>query len=219
MRSWSLAVGIVALSAGLGCAQSKSETPSTAPRPAQREGARPEGGREGRPPEVAPRPAGQPGAPRRVPQPPNWEKQDSVRKASIAEILKSVEGRENEPAGQVFKNVKYNRDMPVKQFLTMMDEQYGRGLGNACTGCHANTNVGGVVTVDYASDKPKNKQIARLMEKMQQSINKDLAKNHGLDEDYPKATCVMCHRGTAHMPNTMKQPKNSDPPPPTRQRG
>jgi hypothetical protein len=211
MRSWSLGVALVALSAGMGCSHSaKSE--SQAPAPAQRA----EGGREGRPPQ------GPPGAPqgvRRAPAPPNWERQDSVRKALINEVLASIPGRENEPAGKVFKNVKLNKDMPVKQFLTMMDEQYGRSVGASCTGCHQSTNVNGVLKVDWANENNKKKQISRLMESMTQDINRDLKKNTGLDEDYPKATCVMCHRGAEHMPNTMKQLKNSDPPPPTRQRG
>ena len=142
-----------------------------------------------------------------------------MRRVFLAELMKTVAGRENEPAGKVFKNVQFNKDMPAKAFLTMMDEQYARGLGNVCTGCHQNTNVAGVIKIDYASDKPKDKNIARKMEAMQQSINKDLKKNGLIDEDYPKTTCVMCHRGTAHMPNTMKQPKNTDPPPATRQKG
>lgn len=210
MRSWSVAVGVAVLSAALGCASSsKSEKPAPAPAPGPAQRA-----------EGAPRPGGPPpGGVRRAPAPPNWERQDSVRKALMAEVLASVAGKENEPAGKVFKNVKLNRDMPVKQFLTMMDEQYGRSVGASCTGCHVNSNVGGVLKVDYANEQSKKKQISRLMESMTQDINKDLKKNTGLDEDYPKATCVMCHRGTEHMPNTMKQPKNSDPPPPTRQKG
>jgi hypothetical protein len=217
MRSWSIAVGVVVLSAGLGCAQSsQTEKPAPAPGPAQRAaggGERAEGGQR-------PGPGGPPpGGVRRAPQPPNWERQDSVRKALMAEVLSTVAGRENEPAGKVFKNVKLNKNMPVKEFLTMMDEQYGRSVGASCTGCHVNSNVGGVLKVDYANEQSKKKQISRLMESMTQDINRDLKKNTGLDEDYPKATCVMCHRGTEHMPNTMKQPKNTDPPPPTRQKG
>ncbi len=216
MRLWPVAVGALVLSTGLGCSHS-AKTESQAPVPAARAAGRGgEPGRQGGPPGGAP---GGPQTVRRAPQPPNWERQDSVRKALMAEVLASVPGRENEPAGKVFKNVKLNKDMPVKQFLTMMDEQYGRSVGASCTGCHVNQNVNGVLKVDYANENSKKKQISRLMESMTQDINRDLKKNTGLDEDYPKATCVMCHRGTEHMPNTMKQPKNTDPPPPTRQRG
>ena len=200
MRAWSMAASNIIVSVGVGCAGTKTEpVPTPAARTSQ--GPLPGGGaRRG---------------------PPNFERQDSVRLATMEEVLRSVAGREDEPAGHVFKSVQLNKNMPVKQFLTMMSEQYGRGLGNTCTGCHQSAIVNGVNVIDYASDKPKDKRIARDMERMQQSINRDLAKNqknHGIDDDYPKATCVMCHRGTAHMPNMMKPMKNSDPPPPTRAR-
>lgn len=209
-RSWTTSIAVIAVSAVLGCAHAKPEAPVTAARPA----AQPAGRGAG-----AANAPGAGGAPQRRREAPKPETQDSIRRANLAEVLRSVAGREDEPAGKVFKSVQLNKDMPVKAFLTMMDEQYGRGLGNVCSNCHANTNVAGVIKIDYASDKPKDKTIARKMEAMQQAINKDLKQNKGLDEDYPKATCVMCHRGTAHMPNTMKPLKNTDPPPQTRIKG
>jgi hypothetical protein len=136
---------------------------------------------------------------------PNPYLQDSIRVATIAEVLKSVEGRENEPAGKVFKNVLLFKDMPVKDFLKKMDEDYGRALGAVCTGCH--------VAKEWDKDDKKNKTITRDMEKMTRIINETyLAKQPDIDEDYPKATCVMCHRGTAHMPNTMPKPTRDTPP-------
>ena len=212
MRSWSVAIAFVVVGTVVGCAHAPA-TPAAAPATAQRPGG--EGGRGGegaRPPQGV-------ATVRRAPAPPNWERQDSVRKALMAEVLATVAGRENEPAGTVFKNVKFSKNMPVKDFLVMMDEQYGRSVGATCTGGHANTNVGGVLKVDYADDSPKKKQISRLMEQMTQTINKELSKNKGLDQPYIRSTCVMCHRGTEHMPTTMKQLKNSDPPPQTRQKG
>jgi len=204
MRIWSVVVAGVVLSAGVGCARGKTEPLAAAPVPTATQ-----------------RPAGaQPGAPatvRRAPQPPNWERQDSVRRALVAQVLQSIAGRENEPAGKVFKNVQLNKTMPAKEFLDMMNEQYGRSIGASCTGCHTNTNVAGVLNVDWADDEPKKKQISRQMERMTQSINKDLAKVKELDQPFPKATCVMCHRGAEHMPNTMEPLKNSESPP-TRKR-
>jgi cytochrome c2 len=137
----------------------------------------------------------------------------------MAEVLSTVAGRENEPAGKVFKNVKVSKDMPVKEFLTMMDAQYGRSVSASCTGCHANQNVGGVLKVDYADESPKKKQIARQMARMTLSINKELARNKELDQPFVRSTCVMCHRGAEHMPDTMEPLKNTDPPPPQRKRG
>jgi hypothetical protein len=130
---------------------------------------------------------------------PNPYLQDSIRVATIAEILKSVEGRENEPAGKVFKNVLLHKDMPAKDFLKKMDEEYGRAIGGVCTNCH--------VAKEWDKDDKKNKTITREMEKMTRVINEShLAKTKDLDEDYPKATCVLCHRGTAHPPNTLPKP-------------
>ena len=207
MRYWSLAVFVVASSASLGCAHAKTEPAAPVASPVA---AGSEPGRGGPPGEGR---GGAPGGPRRAPQPPNWERQDSVRVALMAEVLKSVVGRENEPAGKVFKNVQLNKAMPVKEFLAMMNEQYGRSVGASCTGCHANTNVAGVLNVDYASEEPKKKQIARQMERMTQSINKDLSKVKELDQPYIRTTCVVCHRGAEHMPTTMEPLKNTESPP------
>ena len=193
MRSQSISVAVLVASSIVGCAHARSETATNDARPQ----------------------TGVPGAPagaRRAPQPPNWERQDSVRRALMDEVLNSVPGRENEPAGKVFKNVQLNKTMPVKEFLAMMNEQYGRSVGASCTGCHANTNVAGVLKVDYASDEPKKKQIARQMERMTQSINKDLSKVRELDQPYIRTTCVVCHRGAEHMPTTMDALKNTESP-------
>ncbi|MCE2901773.1 MAG: c-type cytochrome [Gemmatimonas sp.] len=154
------------------------------------------------------------GAPATAPaqrrQPVSPMKQDTVRKQAIAELMAALQGRENEPAGVVFKNVKLHKSMPAREFLTMMDEQYGRGLGMTCTNCHLDNK-------DYASDERKNKVIARQMERMQRDIDaKYIAKVKELDDPRPKTTCVMCHRGVTHMPNTMDVPEVA---PPQRKRG
>lgn len=197
MRSW-LALALMAAGGGLACARSSSEAPVAEARPiAAPAGAA--GGASG----VAP---AQP-APRRQPVSPM--KQDTVRKAEVAALLATLQGRENEPAGAVFKNVKLHKAMPAKEFLTMMDEQYGRGLGFTCSNCHLDNK-------DYASDERKNKVIARQMERMQRDIDaKYIAKVKELDDPRPKTTCVMCHRGVTHMPNTMDVPAS---PPPQRKR-
>jgi hypothetical protein len=110
-----------------------------------------------------------------------------LRRVMVNQVLASIAGRENEPAGTVFKNVQYSKDMPAAQFLNMMDSSYGRSLGWQCTNCH--------VTTDFSSDSKKDKRSARLMIEMTNRINK---------EDMPKisaqnphvVTCMLCHRGT-----------------------
>lgn len=199
MRSWSVGLVLVSLGVIAGCSRAKTEPPTPVATP------------------VAGGGGAAPAGPRRAPAPPNWERQDSVRKALVAEVLRSVAGRENEPAGKVFKNVQVNKNMPASEFLAMMNEQYGRSIGASCTGCHTNTNVEGVLKIDWADDAPKKKQIARQMERMTQVINKDLSRVKELDQPYVKTSCVMCHRGAEHMPNTMEPLKNSETPP-TRKR-
>ncbi len=113
--------------------------------------------------------------------------------------MRTIVGRENEPAGTVFKNVKLLKDLPAREFLKNMDVNYGRGLGMGCGNCH--------VAGQFDGDTRKNKRIARQMQEMTDYINNvRLANTKELDEDYPKVTCVMCHMGTGHPKNTMAVP-------------
>jgi hypothetical protein len=192
MRSW-LTLVLVAAGSGLACARGSSEATVAEVRPMAA-------------PAAASATPAQPAARR---QPVSPMKQDTLRKAEVAALLAALQGRENEPAGTVFKNVKLHKTMPAKEFLTMMDEQYGRALGFTCSNCHLDNK-------DYADDTRKNKVIARQMEKMQRDIDaKYIEKVKELDDPRPKTTCVMCHRGVTHMPNTMDVPMS---PPPQRKR-
>ena len=191
MRSW-VVVSVVMLGSAVACARSAKEGAVQEARPiASAEGA-------------APRPQG----PRRVP--PTPMKLDTLRREAVAKLMATLVGRENEPAGTVFKNVKLHKTMPAKEFVTMMDEQFGRGLGFNCTSCHMDNG-------DYASDARKDKIIAMQMIKMQRDIDaKYIAKVKELDDPRPKTTCVMCHRGAGHLTNEMDVPTA---PVPQRNRG
>ena len=147
---------------------------------------------------VANAPGGPGGAPRRRP-PPNPMQQDTVRRATVDSILASIAGRENQPAGTVFKNVKLLKNLTAAEFLRTMDTQYGRGLGWTCSNCH--------VVGKWDDDARKNKRIARQMQAMQDYINgTQLASVKELDAEYDKATCVMCHRGSNEPRGEMDQP-------------
>ncbi len=149
----------------------------------------------------APGATGQPGAqpPRRGPNP---VQQDSARRAQVDSIMRTIAGRENQPAGTVFKNVKLLKEMPAGEFLKNMDTNYGRGLGMGCGNCH--------VVGQFDQDTRKNKRIARQMQEMTDYINKSqLPTVKELDEGYPKVTCVMCHLGSGHPKNTMAVPQPS----------
>ena len=182
MRAWMVMSGVV-LGSAIACARGAKEGAVQVARPI----ASTEGAAAARPP-----------APRRVP--PTPMKLDTLRREAVAEVMATIAGRENEPAGTVFKNVKLHKAMPAKEFVTMMDEQFGRGLGFNCTSCHMDNK-------DYASDARKDKIIAMQMIKMQRAIDaKYIAKVKELDDPRPKTTCVMCHRGAGHLTNEMDVP-------------
>ena len=113
--------------------------------------------------------------------------------------MRTIAGREQEPSGTVFKNVKLLKQMPAGEFLKNMDVNYGRGLGMSCGNCH--------VLGKYDEDTRKNKRVAREMQEMTDYINSvRLAGIKELDEDYVKVTCVTCHAGSGHPKATMAVP-------------
>lgn len=114
--------------------------------------------------------------------------------------MTTIAGRTQQPAGTVFKNVKLLKEMPAGEFLTYMDETYGRGLGMTCGNCH--------VIGQYDGDTRKNKVIARQMQEMTNYLNAvQLPKVKELDEDYKKVSCVTCHAGSGHTKNAMAVPQ------------
>jgi hypothetical protein len=151
--------------------------------------------------------SGAPGAgPRRAPNP---LAQDTARRAQVDSIMRAIAGKEQQPAGTVFKNVKLLKDMPAAEFLKNMDVNYGRGLGMGCGNCH--------VIGQYDVDTRKNKRVARQMQEMTDYINTvRLAGIKELDEDYVKVTCVTCHAGSGHPRATMPVPQPSSVAPPLR---
>ncbi|HKY98396.1 MAG TPA: photosynthetic reaction center cytochrome c subunit family protein [Gemmatimonadaceae bacterium] len=131
---------------------------------------------------------------------PNPIQQDSARRAQVDSIMRTIAGREGQPAGTVFKNVKVLKDMPAGEFLKNMDVNYGRGLGMGCGNCH--------VIGQYDGDTRKNKRVARQMQEMTDYINSSrLPQIKELDEDYVKVTCVTCHAGSGHPKDTMAVPQ------------
>ena len=118
----------------------------------------------------------------------------SVRRDSAAaNILRSIAGHENEPAEQVFKNIKIFKGTPAGQLVNIMNRGFGRSLGVSCGFCH--------VPGQWDSDQKEEKNTARLMFAMVQTINKDyLAKLPPDNGRTPTASCFTCHRGS---PNPM----------------
>ncbi len=117
----------------------------------------------------------------------------------LAQLRARVAGHEDEKAGRYFKNVQVLKDLTVAELLKTMDEQYGRGLGQGCGGCH--------LTTDFADDSRKNKNVARQMQRMQDGLNaRQLPKIKELGTEFDRVGCVTCHRGSEHPANTMEVP-------------
>src|SRR5436190_23918859 len=96
--------------------------------------------------------------------------------AGAAEKTIAQEGRE--------KNVKLLGDMPVSQFIPVMN-YFASSLGRRCNFCHVNTNG----QWDYASDDKPEKNTAREMIKLVLDTNKNFFKGN------LQVQCYTCHRG------------------------
>jgi len=94
----------------------------------------------------------------------------------VAEKTIAQEGRE--------KNVKLLGDMPVSQFIPVMN-YFASSLGRRCNYCHVNNNG----QWDYAADTKPEKNTAREMIKLVLDINKGTFKGN------PTVSCYTCHRG------------------------
>lgn len=109
----------------------------------------------------------------------------------VREWSKRIEGREDEPAARVFKNIRIDwfKSAPAGQFLGIMDGGYAKALGVRCTHCHAEQ--------DFASDEKRAKRAAREMATMHWGINQQLARmlNLGSSADERAINCATCHRG------------------------
>src|SRR5437588_6366558 len=102
------------------------------------------------------------------------------------------------------KNVKLLGDLPVSQFIPVMN-YFAASMGRRCNFCHVN-NQG---QWDYASDAKPEKNTAREMIKLVLDTNKTLA---GLKLD--PIACYTCHRGrnTPQSLPTLPLPLPSPPP-------
>ena len=130
--------------------------------------------------------------PRRIP--PSRDSLTKLRAGYIAKVMQDIAGRENQPAEQVFKNIKVLKGITAAQLVTKMDKDYAEALSWNCTNCHRLANQG-----NFASDTSNDKVRARFMQQMQNDINTvTLPKLY--PKDTPKVTCATCHRGYNEPP-------------------
>jgi len=123
------------------------------------------------------------------------------RDSGAASVLRSIAGRENQPAESVFKNIKILKGIPAGRLVNIMNMGFGRSLGVSCGFCH--------VPGKWDVDDKEEKNTARLMFAMVQPINRDFISKVPVDSGAPRpvVNCMTCHRG-------MPRPMGPDGPPP-----
>ena len=111
-------------------------------------------------------------------------------------------GRDDKPAGEVFKNIQVLKSLPAGQLRGVMFSMT-RSLGVRCEACH--------IEGQFEKDDVPDKQVAREMVLMTGKINNDLLKAiTGLKSEKPQVSCYTCHRGSV-------KPETALPPPPQQQ--
>lgn len=114
-----------------------------------------------------------------------------INDAFVQKISKQIAGHEQEPSGQVFKNIQVDflKKVPAGRLLLIMNLGYSRALGVNCKHCH--------VEDDFSKDDKRPKLCARDMALMHFSLNQQLAKMQNLEPN-PNGhfiNCTTCHRG------------------------
>jgi hypothetical protein len=113
---------------------------------------------------------------------------DFDQEKALKELREGIKGRENEPAGLVFDNIKSFKRMPADRLLRIMEMGFSKSLGVNCTHCHN--------PKDWSSEEKNQKQIARDMMAMVGRINNDLLGSiKNLESENPIVNCTTCHRG------------------------
>lgn len=108
--------------------------------------------------------------------------------SALAELRKSIAGKEDQPAVDVFMNVTEYRGVTAERLLRIMEFGFSQSLGVTCTHCH--------VPGQWDSDEKGAKQTARAMSRMVRAINTDyLKKIDTLNSANPSVNCTTCHRG------------------------
>ena len=61
-----------------------------------------------------------------------------INDAFVQQISKQIAGHEQEPSGQVFKNMQIDflKKVPAGRLLLIMNQGYSRALGVTCEHCH-----------------------------------------------------------------------------------
>ncbi|MGQ0736913.1 MAG: photosynthetic reaction center cytochrome c subunit family protein [Acidobacteriota bacterium] len=108
--------------------------------------------------------------------------------AALAQLRASIAGKEEQPAVEVFKNIKQYKGVTAARFLRIMEFGFTVALGVDCTHCHEPGK--------WESEEKLTKQIAREMSQMLGAINGEhLKRIPNLRSTNPSVNCTTCHRG------------------------
>jgi hypothetical protein len=106
--------------------------------------------------------------------------------------LASLSGQRTPQTSSDFKNIVVLKGMTDREIRDTM-ELWGKQVGLECTDCH--------VEGDYAADTKHEKQTARQMYQMVQTLNQqEFFRSAGR-----KADCFLCHRGVKYIPGQVSQ--------------
>ncbi len=107
---------------------------------------------------------------------------------ALADLRKSIAGKEDQPAVDVFMNITEYKGVTAERLLRIMEFGFTRSLGVNCTHCH--------VAGQWDSDDKGAKETARAMSRMVIAINNEyLKKIPTLNSANPSVNCTTCHRG------------------------
>ena len=101
-----------------------------------------------------------------------------------AALEKQIEGKEDRPAEEVFKNIRILKGMPAGRVIKIMQFGFGPALDVECAHCH--------VPGKWDQDEKKAKGIARGMWGMTGDLNRKLKE---LTDEKATVNCYTCHRG------------------------
>ena len=127
------------------------------------------------------------------------------RDSGAAMVMRSIAGRETQPAESVFKNIKILKGIPAARLVNIMNMGFGRSLGVSCGFCH--------VPGKWDLDDKEEKNTARLMFAMVQTINRDYMAKVPNDRGAPPVVnCFTCHRGNSRPMGSDGPPSGNRPP-------
>ncbi len=95
------------------------------------------------------------------------------------------------------KNLKVLPKTTTGEEVRQIMKTYSRSLGVRCNHCHAGKKQEGdpFMRMDFAADAKPEKEIARKMMVMVDSINTVFLSKMSGEDDFEKISCVTCHMG------------------------